>query len=77
MFAWLRRLFRPAAAPAVQLDPELVAEACARICEARARSLLKASEYPDKRPRISEGLEAHKCAAAVRAGWRALYETLA
>lgn len=72
MFSWWRRR----RSTSRQMDPELVAEACAQICEARAASLLKASNYPDQRIRVSEGLEAQKCAAAVRDGWREFYRAI-
>jgi hypothetical protein len=47
-------------------DPDAVVEACARICESRASSLMRAAGYPDRYPRILEGNEAMKCASAIR-----------
>jgi hypothetical protein len=49
-----------------------VAEACARVCESRARSVTRPDE-PASAHAITRACEAESCAEAIRAGaWRAL-----
>jgi hypothetical protein len=54
----------------LEAERDHIVEACAQVCESRSKSLHRQRHEDGLAYRISEALEASKCAAAIRCGWK-------